>query len=159
MTEKIGMVEERAQETMEGVKSTVDQAMEGFKQVQETMEGAKSAIDTIVETVKLTVDETVERVKGTADLIDQVQQYPWIMLGSAILMGYILGGLARETSSAPDRRPDRPHPNNTSAHDVHEVSQAHRHESGNPAALMPCSTCGQMIRQADMVSHSATCTG
>jgi ElaB/YqjD/DUF883 family membrane-anchored ribosome-binding protein len=100
MTEKIGLVEERAQETIEGVKSTVDQALEGFKQAQETMEGAKSAIDTIVETVKLTVDETVERVKGTADLIDQVQQHPWIRLGSAILMGYILGGFARETPSA-----------------------------------------------------------
>jgi ElaB/YqjD/DUF883 family membrane-anchored ribosome-binding protein len=103
MTEKIGIVEERAQETIEGVKSTVDQALEGFKQVQGTMEGAKSAIDTIVETAKLTVDETVERVKGTADLIDQVQQHPWIMLGSAILIGYLLGGLARETFSAPDR--------------------------------------------------------
>jgi ElaB/YqjD/DUF883 family membrane-anchored ribosome-binding protein len=106
MTEKIGMVEERAQETIEGVKSTVNQAMEGFTQAQETMKGAKSAIDTIVETVKLTVEETVERAKGTADLIDQVQQHPWIMLGSAILMGYLLGGLARETLSAPDRIPE-----------------------------------------------------
>jgi hypothetical protein len=157
MTEKIGMVEERARETMEGVKSTVDQAMEGFKQVQETMEGAKSAIDTIVETVKLTVDETVERVKGTADLIDQVQQYPWIMLGSAILMGYILGGLARETFSAPDRMPDRPHPNNTSAHDVHERSEAHQQEAKYPEAMIQCATCDQLIRQADMVQHSATC--
>ena len=107
MTEKIDLVEERAQETIEGVKSTVNQAMEGFTQAQETMKGAKSAIDTIVETVKLTVEETVERAKGTADLIGQVQQHPWIMLGSAILTGYILGGLARETLSAPDRRPDR----------------------------------------------------
>jgi ElaB/YqjD/DUF883 family membrane-anchored ribosome-binding protein len=108
MTEKIGLVEERAQETIEGVKSTVNQAMEGFTQAQETMKGAKSAIDTLVETVKLTVEETVERAKSTADLIDQVQQHPWIMLGSAMLMGYILGGLARETFSAPDRKPDRP---------------------------------------------------
>ena len=101
MTEKIGIVAERAQETMEGVKSTVDQAMEGFKQVQETVAGAKSAADTLIESVKLTVDETVERVNTTADLLDQVQQHPWIILGGAILLGYILGGLARETSSAP----------------------------------------------------------
>jgi ElaB/YqjD/DUF883 family membrane-anchored ribosome-binding protein len=98
MTEKISIVEERAQETIDGVKSTVDQALEGFKQVQGTMEGTRSAIDTMAETAKLTVDETVERVKTTADLIDQVQQHPWVMLGSAILMGYILGSLARKNA-------------------------------------------------------------
>jgi hypothetical protein len=118
MTEKIGIVAERTQETMEGVKSTVDQAMEGFKQVQETVAGAKSAADTLIESVKLTVDETVERVNTTADLLNQVQQHPWILLGSAILLGYILGGLARETSSAP--------PPNTSAHGGHEPSETHQ---------------------------------
>jgi ElaB/YqjD/DUF883 family membrane-anchored ribosome-binding protein len=129
MTEKIGMVEERAQETMEGVKSTVDQAMEGFKQVQDTVEGAKSAVDTIIESIKLTVDETIERVKTTADLadlIDQVQQHPWLMVGSAILLGYILGGLARDTSSASGQMPDRPRPDHASAHDGHELSEAHQ---------------------------------
>ena len=108
MTEKIGIVEEHAQETIEGVQATVEQALDGFTQAQATMQGATAALDTLVATVKLTVEETVERAKGTADLIDQVQQHPWIMLGSAILMGYLLGGLARETLSAPDRRPDRP---------------------------------------------------
>jgi ElaB/YqjD/DUF883 family membrane-anchored ribosome-binding protein len=162
MTEKIGMVEERAQETMEGVKSTVDQAMEGFKQVQETVEGAKSTVDTIIESVKLTMDEAVERVKGTADLadlIDQVQQHPWLMLGSAILLGYILGGLARNTSSASGQMPDRPRPDQASAHDGHEPSEVHQQASGSPTAVMQCSTCGQMVRQADMASHSATCVG
>ena len=101
MTEKIGIVAERAQETMEGVKSTVDQAMAGFKQVQKTVAGAKSAADTLIDSVKLTVDETVERVHMTGDLLDQVRQHPWIILCGAILLGYILGGLARETSSAP----------------------------------------------------------
>jgi hypothetical protein len=47
VTAQMGMVEERAQETMEGLKSTVDQAMEGFTQVQATLEGAKSAADTM----------------------------------------------------------------------------------------------------------------
>ncbi len=128
MTEKIGMVEGRAQETMEGVKSTVDQAMEGFKQVQDTVEGAKSAVDTIIESVKLTVDDTIERVKTTADLadlIDQVQQHPWLMVGSAILLGYILGGLAKGTSSAFGQMPERPRPDHASAHDGHEPSEVH----------------------------------
>jgi ElaB/YqjD/DUF883 family membrane-anchored ribosome-binding protein len=128
MTEKMGQVEERAQETMEGVKSTVDQAMAGFTQVQETVEGAKSAVDTLLESVKLTVDETVERVKTTADLadlLDQVQQHPWLMLGSAILLGYILGSLAKHTSSASGQMPERPRPDHAPAHDGHESSEAH----------------------------------
>jgi hypothetical protein len=33
MTEKVGMVAERAQETVEGIKSTLNWAMAGFKQV------------------------------------------------------------------------------------------------------------------------------
>jgi methyl-accepting chemotaxis protein len=76
MTEKVGMVAERAQETMEGVKSTIKRAMAGFKQVQETMEGTTSAADTLIESVKLTVDETAERVNRTADLLYQVRQSP-----------------------------------------------------------------------------------
>jgi hypothetical protein len=46
------------------------------------------------------VNETVERVKPTADLLDYVQQNPWLLVGSAILMGYTLGSLARENTSA-----------------------------------------------------------
>jgi hypothetical protein len=109
MTEKVDMVAERAQGTMEAVKSTADRAMVGFKQVQETVEGAKSAVNTVIESVKLTVEETVERVNTTADLLDQVRQNPSIMLGGAILLGYILGSLAMKASSAPGQMQDRSH--------------------------------------------------
>jgi ElaB/YqjD/DUF883 family membrane-anchored ribosome-binding protein len=127
MTEQIGLVEERAQGTVEGLKSTVDQAMKGFKEMQATIEGAKSAIDTIVDTVQLTIDETVERVNTTvelADLIDQVQQHPWLLLGGAMLLGYTLGCLARDTSSVSSHMPDRPRPNHASAPDSHAPSEA-----------------------------------
>jgi ElaB/YqjD/DUF883 family membrane-anchored ribosome-binding protein len=159
MTDKVGMVAERAQETMEAVKSTADRAMAGFKQVQETVEGAKSAVNTVVDSVKLTVEETGERVKTTADLLDQVRQNPWVMLGGAILLGYMLGSLARNVSSAPGRTPDRSHPLKASAHGGQEASEAQQHASGYPAAVVQCSTCGQMVRQADMAGHSALCTG
>lgn len=47
MIEKIELMEERVQETIAGAKSTVESAMQGFKQVQETVEKAKSTADSI----------------------------------------------------------------------------------------------------------------
>jgi hypothetical protein len=32
-------------------------------------------------------------------------------------------------------------------------------EAGYPDALIQCLSCGEMVRQADMVSHSTTCRG
>ncbi len=136
MAEKIGMVEERVQETAAEVKSTVDSAMEGFKQVQETVEEAKSALDKLIESVKETAN----------DMFDEVKKNPWLMVGSAGLLGYILGSLASERLSLLGRTKQR-------AYDTHEQA------SGYPEAVIQCSKCGQMVRQADMVSHSAICTG
>jgi ElaB/YqjD/DUF883 family membrane-anchored ribosome-binding protein len=75
-------------------------AMEGFKQISQIDDGAQSAVDELLESVKGTVNETVERVKPAADLLDSVQQNPWLLVGSAIVMGYIFGSLAREHLSA-----------------------------------------------------------
>jgi hypothetical protein len=108
MTEKIELIEERVQETIAGAKSTVESAMQGFKQVQETVEKAKSTADSVIESVKGTVDETIERAKSTSELIAQVNQNPWIMFGSALLVGYILGSLARNKAFDSTRTPDRP---------------------------------------------------
>jgi uncharacterized protein YjbJ (UPF0337 family) len=38
-------------------------------------------------------------------------------------------------------------------------ANSHQSEVGFPEALMQCTRCGQMVRQADMVSHSTTCSG
>jgi ElaB/YqjD/DUF883 family membrane-anchored ribosome-binding protein len=93
MTEKIDMIENRMNETMEGTKSTINNVMEKVKGVQDTIDSAKSTIDSILETIKSTMEETVERVKYTSTVIEQVDQNPWIMFGSAVLTGYVLGGL------------------------------------------------------------------
>jgi uncharacterized protein YjbJ (UPF0337 family) len=93
VTEKIEMIEERVHETMEGTKSTIDTVMDSIKRVQGTVEEAKSAVDEVLETLKYTMEETIERVKYTTDLIEQVNRNPWIMFGSAILMGYTLGSV------------------------------------------------------------------
>ena len=99
MTEKIDMIENRVNETMEGTKATIDNVMEKVKGVQETIDTAKSTIDNILETIKHTMEETIERVKYTSTVIEQVDQSPWIMLGSAVLTGYVLGGLGEGESN------------------------------------------------------------
>src|SRR6266850_4489035 len=45
VTENMAGVEERVQQMVEGLKSTVHRAMERFKQMQETVDGAKTAVD------------------------------------------------------------------------------------------------------------------
>ena len=95
MAEKIEMIEDRVNETMEGTKSTIDNVMHKVKGVQGTIEDAKSTVDDLLDTIKQTMEETMERVKSTASLIEQVDQNPWIMFGSAILTGYILSSFNR----------------------------------------------------------------
>src|SRR6266508_3769167 len=93
MTEKIDMIEDRVNETMEGTKATIDNVMEKVRGVQETM--------------KHTMEETIERVKYTSTVIEQVDQNPWIMLGSAVLTGYILGGLNEARSPSQHYIPEK----------------------------------------------------
>jgi ElaB/YqjD/DUF883 family membrane-anchored ribosome-binding protein len=100
VTENVGRVEKRVQETVDGIKSTVENALEGFKQVQETVDGAKGAVDEILEHVKGTVNDTAERIKPATDLLDYVQQNPWLLLGGAILMGYIAGSFMSGKASS-----------------------------------------------------------
>jgi archaellum component FlaC len=98
MAEKIEMIEGRVQETIEGTKSTIDNVMNNVQRVQGTVQDAKVTLDSILDTIKQTMDETVERVKYTTELIEQVNQNPWIMFGSAILMGYVLSSINRQGS-------------------------------------------------------------
>jgi ElaB/YqjD/DUF883 family membrane-anchored ribosome-binding protein len=98
MAEKFEMIEGRVQDTIEGTKSTIDNVMNNVKRVQDTVQDAKVTFDSILDTLKQTMDETVERVKYTTDLIEQVNQNPWIMFGSAVLMGYVLSSINRQSS-------------------------------------------------------------
>jgi ElaB/YqjD/DUF883 family membrane-anchored ribosome-binding protein len=96
MNEKIKKIEGRVHETMDGTKSTIASVVSNIHRVKDTVEETKSVIDTGIDTLRQAIDETVERVKSTAELIDQVKQNPWIMLGSAALVGYVLGSLNRQ---------------------------------------------------------------
>jgi hypothetical protein len=93
MSEKIAMLESRIHKAMEGPKSTIDAVVGGIDQVRGAIEESKLVIDNGIDTINQAIDETIIRVKSTAGLIAQVEQDPWIMFGSAILMGYVIGSL------------------------------------------------------------------
>ena len=108
MTEKLELLEERVRETLEETKSVVEDIVENVKDtvgetvgaVKETVEGAKSTVEGIVENVKDTMDDTVTTVKQAFDVPYQVNQHPWLMVGSAVLLGSFLGGLSQRRSRA-----------------------------------------------------------
>jgi ElaB/YqjD/DUF883 family membrane-anchored ribosome-binding protein len=96
MSEKIDKIEGKVHHTMEGTKSTLDSVVGGVNRVKGTIEETKSVMDNSIDTLKQAIDETVERVKYTAELIEQVKHNPWIMFGSAVLVGYVMGSLNRQ---------------------------------------------------------------
>ena len=95
MSAKIEMIENRINKAMEGPKSAIDTVMWNIDRFKGALEETQSAMDHSIVHINQAVDETLVRVKSTADLIGQVKQDPWIMVGSAILMGYVIGSLNR----------------------------------------------------------------
>jgi ElaB/YqjD/DUF883 family membrane-anchored ribosome-binding protein len=115
MTENLARVDAQVQETVDGVTSTVERALEGFTQLQETVEGAKAAVEEVLERVHVALKDTIDGVKATVERIDpahlqqnpwtivqttaelvdpaHMNHNPWILIGSAIVMGYLLGTL------------------------------------------------------------------
>jgi len=66
------------------------------EKVKSTVESAQAVVEHTVDTVKESVHDTVETVKRTFDLKYQVNQHPWIMVGSAFAAGYVIGNLVPE---------------------------------------------------------------
>ena len=100
MTENPGDVGKQGQETLEGIQLTVRSAVESFKQVQDTLDGARTAVEQMLQGVKGTAGEPVKCLKPATDLLDDVRPDPWLLLGSGVLPGYLLGHLAREPASS-----------------------------------------------------------
>jgi hypothetical protein len=102
MTAKIGLIQERMDETVEETGSTVVNVVNGvLEQVQR--------VQTMFEAVASTAESTIAQVRDTAtrttteghpgsELIADMYRRPWVMLGTAVLMGYILGLGGRSAS-------------------------------------------------------------
>ncbi len=99
MTEKLERLSEHVRETVEGAQASVAGIVENVRDtvdstvaaVKQTVEGAQASMEGMVENVKGTVGETVEAVQRTFDLHHQMEQHPWLLVGGATLVGYLLG--------------------------------------------------------------------
>jgi ElaB/YqjD/DUF883 family membrane-anchored ribosome-binding protein len=102
MTEKLEMLEKRVQETVGGVEETVKDIVENVMgTVDDTVDKVKGSVDDTIDKIKGSVDDTIEGAKRTYDLTAQMAQHPWMMLGGAMLIGYLLGRGGRK--AAPTR--------------------------------------------------------
>jgi ElaB/YqjD/DUF883 family membrane-anchored ribosome-binding protein len=125
VTEQLESVGARVQETAERVSSAAEHARKGGTQVQEAVDGAKAAVEEVLGRVHVALQDMLEGAKtmaqrmdpaqieqnpwaplhATAGLIEpaRVHHTPWILIGSAIALGYLLGTLECHSAAAPDR--------------------------------------------------------
>jgi len=61
--------------------------------IQDTVVEAKAAVLDVVDNVKDTAEDFVERTRRTLDPVYQTQQHPWAMIGAAAAAGYLLARL------------------------------------------------------------------
>ena len=59
--------------------------------VQGTVDSVKETVQGTVDSVKETMSDTVEGVKQTFDLHRQVDQHPYLMVGGAVVVGFVAG--------------------------------------------------------------------
>lgn len=104
MTAKIDMIQERLEETVEETGSTVVRVMnavlEQVKRVQDTIESVTSCVDATVARVQDITNKPLAEGKFGRELLADMYQRPWVMMGTAVLMGYILGASHRSSSTA-----------------------------------------------------------
>ena len=95
MGDKIEMIANRIHNTIVGPKIAADRLIENLNHARKAMQEAPSTTDNGAHPIHHAVAETIERLKATIDVIEQVKRDPWVMLGSAVVMGYVLGTLNR----------------------------------------------------------------
>ena len=102
--EKLEMIERRIHATMQRTKSAIDSVTGSINLVKsivrgkETRQETTSVMNNSVGTIMHALDGTIERIKYTTDLIGQVKQNSWIILGGGVLVGYVMGRVNREES-------------------------------------------------------------
>ena len=103
MTAKIGMIQGRMEATVEETGATVAKVVSSLldqvKRAQDLFAHITSTADAAVARVQSTTEQTTDKGTPGAELIAEVYQRPWVMLSTAVLLGYVLGS-ARHSSTA-----------------------------------------------------------
>jgi ElaB/YqjD/DUF883 family membrane-anchored ribosome-binding protein len=120
------------------------EALEG--QLRGTVEGATNTVSDTVESVK----ETVETVKESLDVTRHVQKRPWLAVGGAVAVGYLVGYVIvpkrRKTAGSrpkalPPASSGSPAPAGArrghNGHNGHPRNGAGRHAAVAPAPVRP----------------------
>lgn len=83
ITDKLEALEVQVRGTVQDAKDTVE----------DTLQSAKDTVTETVSAVSDKVQDTVNTVKKSLDLSHHVEQYPWPMMGGALLCGLLVGRL------------------------------------------------------------------
>jgi len=83
LTEKLEAVEEL-------VASTVKETTQA---VSDTVATVTNTVENTVSTVAESVEDVTESVKNAFDFKGYVEEYPWLVLGGGVAVGYLLGSL------------------------------------------------------------------
>jgi ElaB/YqjD/DUF883 family membrane-anchored ribosome-binding protein len=114
MTAKLDILEARVRETVAGAHAAVAEIVATVQDtvdttvavVQQGVAGAQSTVEEIVTTVQDTVGETIDTVKRTVDVPYQVDRHPWLLVGGATVVGYLLGSWRSGRTSPACSTPD-----------------------------------------------------
>jgi len=121
LTEKLEALEGQVAET---VTSTAGAVQDTTQTVQQTVTGAVDAVketvatvtDKVQETMNTVTDKFQETVQSVGEIFDlrlQMERHPWVVLGGAVAVGWIVGssvGAASETNIAPAKASEPPPP-------------------------------------------------
>jgi len=144
MVEETEIIESQMEETRNRLAEKVEAlekqvaatVQDTTRTVTETVSAVTEAVQETVGSVTETVQKTVQTVKETFDFRKQVEQRPWLVVGGAAAVGYLLGSLLTPRSSAhPDREDSW-----TAEEDHHEHAQVHPEPAQHEETCMghPC---------------------
>jgi len=112
MAEQTAVIEHQMEETRKAMAEKVEAlGQQVVSTVKETTEAVSDTVETVTGAVQETVgsvtdsvQKTVETVKETFDFRKQIEQRPWVALGGAVAVGYLVGAWLLPRSSARSAR-------------------------------------------------------
>jgi ElaB/YqjD/DUF883 family membrane-anchored ribosome-binding protein len=126
LTEKLDALETKVMGVANSVASSVESVKDG---VTETVESVKETVENTVGAVKETVADTVDAARDLFNLSEHVKRRPWLVLGGAVGVGFLVGALLRRRGSEPIARRNR----RDAPPAAHQGNGAHKEAEPGPA--------------------------